>query len=181
MTWADWCIVAVLAGSVLTGLLQGFFRTVCSLIGLFAGLTLAAWNYHHVAALLLPLVHVDAIADTIAFFAIALLVLALANLVGAILGKTLEWMGLGCLDVIAGGIVGFFQGALIVTLCIMLTLAFFPKAQWLSQSQLAHLFFGACNASTHLSPEQLADRVLKGIRTLELQSPPWLHGQKGVS
>jgi uncharacterized membrane protein required for colicin V production len=162
-------------------MIQGFFRTVCSLIGLFAGLTLAAWNYHHLASIILPMVRVEAIADVVAFFTIALLVLALANLVGTILGNTLEWMGLGCLDVIAGAIVGFFQGALVVTLCIMMTLAFFPKAQWLSQSRLSHLFFGACSATTHMSPEQLADRVHKGIRILELESPPWMHGQKGVS
>ena len=40
--------------SVLGGLAQGFFRSVCSLCGLLLGLLLAAWNYARIAALLLP-------------------------------------------------------------------------------------------------------------------------------
>ncbi len=57
MTWVDWAIVIFLVVSVLGGLQQGFFRSVCSLGGLLLGLVLAAWNYPRVAALLRPLVH----------------------------------------------------------------------------------------------------------------------------
>jgi membrane protein required for colicin V production len=58
MALVDWAIVIVLALSVLGGLAQGFFRSVCSLGGLVAGLALAAWNYARVAALILPLVRI---------------------------------------------------------------------------------------------------------------------------
>jgi len=84
------------------GLKQGFFRSVCSLGGLLLGLVLAAWNYARVAALLMPLVRIEQVSDTIAFILIALFVMALASILGAVMAKLLHQVGLGCLDRIAG-------------------------------------------------------------------------------
>src|ERR1039457_3266234 len=113
MTWVDWAIVIVLVVSVLGGLSQGLLRSVCSLCGLIFGLILAAWNYARVAALLLPIVRIDAVADAIGFLLIALLVMAIANVIGTIISKTLHRMGLGCLDRLAGGGFGFLPGGLL--------------------------------------------------------------------
>jgi len=57
MTWVDWAIVIFMLLSILGGISQGFFRSVCSLGGLILGLMLAAWNYPLVAAPLKPLLH----------------------------------------------------------------------------------------------------------------------------
>jgi membrane protein required for colicin V production len=179
MTWIDWAIVIVLALSVLAGLQQGFFRSVCSLGGLVLGLVLAAWNYARVAALLKPLVRIESVADTIGFLVIALVVMGLVGLVGSILAKALHQIGLGCLDRIAGAAFGLFQGALLVTLFIWVAVAFFPKAPWLTEGRLPKQFFGACHLSTHMSPEGLARRVREGLRTLEEESPRWMHPNHG--
>jgi membrane protein required for colicin V production len=175
MAPVDVIIVIVLVLAVAGGLSQGFFRSACSLGGLFLGLAVAAWNYHKVAKILLPVVRIEAVANTIGFLLIALLVMGLANMVGAILAKTLHYMGLGCLDRLAGGVFGFFQGALLVTLCILVTVAFFPRAHWLVEARLPKEFFGACHLTTHMSPAELAERVRQGLRTLEEESPRWLH------
>ncbi len=180
MTWVDWAIVIVLAASTAGGLMQGFFRTACSLIGLILGLSLAAWNYERVAAIFLPLVRVEAIADAIGFFLIALVVMAIANLIGTVLGRALSWLGLGCLDMIAGGVLGFFQGTVLVTLAILISVAFFPQAAWLENSRLARRFFGACNITVQMSPEELAERVRHGLRLLEQETPVWMHPGKGA-
>jgi membrane protein required for colicin V production len=161
--------------SVLGGLQQGFFRSVCSLGGLVLGLVLAAWNYARVAALLRPLVRIEAVADTIGFLLIALVVMALAGVLGSILARTLHRLGLGCLDRLAGGVFGLLQGALLVTLCILVAVAFFPTAHWLTKGKLPKQFFGACHLSTHVSPRYLAERVREGLRTLEEESPEWMH------
>lgn len=175
MTWADWAIIFVLLASVLGGMFQGFFRTACSLAGLLFGLSLASWNYGRVAAFLMPMVRIEAVADVIGFFIIALLVVALANVIGSFLGKTLDWLGLGCLDMIGGAILGLFQGLVFVTLSIMVAIAFFPGAQWLTQSQLPRQFLGAIHISAHITPDQLMDRVRQGIHTMEIESPNWMH------
>jgi membrane protein required for colicin V production len=169
MTWVDWTIAIVLLASVLTGLFQGFFRTACSLIGLLAGLSLAARYYGGIATALQPLVRIEAIADAIGFFTIALLVMALANLVGNLLGKAFDWMGLGCLDMLGGGILGFFQGVVFVTLCIMIAVAFFPTADWLKDSRLPRQFYGALRLGTRVTPDEMTERIRQGFRKMEME------------
>lgn len=167
MTWVDWGIVIVLAGSVLAGAAQGFFRTACSLIGLIAGLSLAAWNYGRVAAVILPLVRIPAIADTIGFFLIALIIMAIAGVIGTLLGKAFDWLGLGCLNMLGGAVIGFFQGVVLVTLIILAIAAFYPHTGLLLHSRLAMQFEGTCHAALQLAPGELADKVRQGLRLLE--------------
>jgi membrane protein required for colicin V production len=181
MALVDWAIVIVILMAVLGGLSQGFFRSVFALGGLVLGLVLGAWNYGRIAALLLPLVRIEAVADTIGFLLIAVLVMAAADIIGRMLSKTFHTMGLGCVDRIAGAAFGFFQGMLFVTLVILVTVAFFPQAKWLWEARLPKVFFGACHVSTHVSPAELAQRVRQGLRELEEESPRWLHpGNTGV-
>ena len=90
-------------------------------------------------------------------------------------------MGLGCLDRLAGAAFGFFQGALLVTLIVLVAVAFFPQEQWLADAKLPRLFFGACHLSTHMTPAELADRIRQGLKVLEHESPRWMHpGGHGV-
>ena len=88
-------------------------------------------------------------------------------------------MGFGCLDRLAGAAFGFFQGALLVTLVILMALAFFPKAHWLSDAKLPRYFFGACHLSTHMDPAELARPHPAGAQELEEESPQWLHPGSG--
>jgi membrane protein required for colicin V production len=175
MTWVDWVIVVVIAGAVIGGISQGLLRSLCSLCGLIFGLMLAAWNYGRIAAIVQPIVRIEAVADAIGFLLIALLIMAIANLVGLIISKTVQKMGLGCLDRLAGGVFGFVQGALLVMLSILVVLAFFPKAEWLAEAKLPKYFYGACQATTHLSSGELANRVRHGIDSMQEHAPEWLH------
>ncbi|MGB8261461.1 MAG: CvpA family protein [Terracidiphilus sp.] len=170
----DWIIVIVIGLAVMGGLTQGFFRSIFSLGGLIAGLLLAAWNYDRVAALVLPLVRIEAVANAIGFLLIALAVMAIAGIAGKMLSRTVHHMGLGCLDRLAGGAFGFLQGALLVTLVVWVAVAFFPHARWLEEAKLPKVFFGACHLSTQVSPEELAGRVRDGLKALEDESPKWM-------
>ena len=129
------------------------------------GLVLAAWNYGRIAAVLMPLVHIEAVADAIGFLLIALVVMAVAGILGTILSKAFHKIGLGCLDGLAGAVFGFFQGVLLVTVCILVTVAFFPETQWLTEARLPKYFFGACHLSTHVTPTRLAERVRDELRS----------------
>jgi len=173
MTWVDWAIAVIMLGAVLHGLSQGFFRSVCSLGGLLLGLIVADWNYEHAATLLLPIVRIRAVADAIGFLLIALLVAAIAGLCGAILSKTFRTLGLGCLDRIAGAAFGFVQGLFLVTIGILVIVAFFPDAHWLAEARTPRMFLGACHLNLHMSPAELADRLRHGLKLLEEQTPRW--------
>jgi membrane protein required for colicin V production len=181
MELVDWIILAVLVGSVLGGMAQGFFRSICSLLGLILGVVLAGWNYARVAVAFKPIVRIEAVANAIGFLLIAVIVMFLANVVGAMLKRMFRWMGLGCFDILGGAAVGFVQGALLVTVCILVTVAFFPQTQWLTEAKFPQMFFGALHVSTQMSPDALSGRVLDGLKTLEHASPKWMHEKSGGS
>jgi membrane protein required for colicin V production len=181
VNWVDWTIMLFMVLTVLGGLTQGFFRSFCSLAGLLLGLVLAAWNYESAAALVFPLVRSQRAASAIGFLLIALVVMGLAALVGKILSRAFHLVGLGCLDKLAGAAFGFLQGAGLVMLAVLVTVAFFPKTQWLAEARLPRMFFGACHMSAQMSPAELADRVRKGLKFVEEESPQWLHSShRGV-
>ena len=178
MTLVDWIIVAIIAGSVLAGIAQGFLRSVFSLGGLLLGLVVAAWNYESVGAAIKTIVHNSEVAHAVAFLLIAVAVTAVAAIVGTVLSRAFHKLGLGCLDRLAGSVFGFFQGAVFVTVCILVTVAFFPKTEWLTQAKLPRYFFGACHLSTHVTPAMLAERVRDDLNRLEHESPTWMHPGK---
>ena len=175
MTLVDWIIVVVVAAAVLGGIARGFFRSAFSLAGLVLGLALASWNYWRGAAILKPVVKSVEVADAIAFLVIAFLVMGVAAILGAIVAKMFEKVGLGCLDRMAGAVFGFVEGMVFVTLCILVTVAFFPQTQWLTEARLPRYFFGALHVSTQVTPARLADRVRKELQRLETESPAWMH------
>ncbi len=178
MTLVDWIIVAVLAAAVVGGIARGFFRSAFSLGGLLLGLALAAWNYGRLAAIFKPLIHSFEAANAVAFLLIALVVMGAAAIVGSLLAKVFQKVGLGCLDRLAGAVFGLVEGVLFVTVCILVTVAFFPQTQWLTESRLPRYFFGALNVSTHVTPARLADRVKHELKTLESESPAWMHSNQ---
>ncbi|HKD61945.1 MAG TPA: CvpA family protein [Terracidiphilus sp.] len=178
LTLVDWIIVAMLAAAVLGGFIRGFFRSAFSLAGLIAGLALASWNYWRFAAVLKPLVHSVEVANAIAFLVISLLVMLIAAITGAVLAKVFEKVGLSCLDRLAGGVFGFVEGLVFVTICILVTVAFFPQTQWLTEARLPRYFFGALHVSTHVTPSRLAERLRNELRTLEAESQQWMHEEK---
>jgi membrane protein required for colicin V production len=179
MTWADWIIVIVLVSAVLSGLAQGFLRSFFSLVGLLLGLAIAAWNYTWVGAMFRPLVKVVEVADAIGFLLIAVLVMLVAGLIGALLSKTFQKIGLGWLDSLVGAAFGLLQGVLLVTIVILVAVAFFPDAHWLLDSRLPRHFFGALHLSTRISPDELAMRVRMGLKILQEGTPAWMHPHIG--
>jgi membrane protein required for colicin V production len=170
MSWVDWAIVFIMVAAVLGGLAQGFFRSFCSLFGLILGLGVASWNYGRLSAMIMPLARVRAVADAISFILIALVIMAIFALLGAVLAKAFRMLGLGCLDALAGAVFGFVQGVFLVTLCILVIAAFYPDETWLAEAKLPRMFLSACHLSIHITPSELGDRIRRGLKTLEIDS-----------
>jgi membrane protein required for colicin V production len=175
LTIVDWVIVAILVGSVLAGIVQGFLRSIFALGGLVVGLVVAAWNYLYVAAFFRRFIKSEDIANAIGFILIAIAVTAVASAIGIVLSKVFKKIGLGCLDSLAGAVFGLFQGAVLVTVFILVTVAFFPETEWLTQARLPKYFFGAIHMSADVSPSMLSGRVKQELNRLEQESPAWMH------
>jgi membrane protein required for colicin V production len=175
MSLVDLAIIIFLAISAVVGLLQGFVRSLSALAGLLLGLTLACWNYHRPAAMLLPIVHSRPLANTIGFFAIAIVIMLLFGFVGAVFARALRFLGLGWIDMMGGAAFGLLEGAGLVTICIIASIAFFPKSQWVADSRLSPMFFSFCDRVMDVSPSDIAKRVREGMADIEAHPPPWLH------
>ena len=179
MTVVDWIIVAVVAAAVLAGIARGFFRSAFSLAGLVLGLALASWNYWRFAPMFNRLIHSVEVSDAISFLLIAFAVMTIAAILGSLFAKLFEKVGLGCLDRMAGAVFGLIQGMVFVTLCILVTVAFFPQTAWLTDARLPRYFFGALHVSVRVTPPRLSDRVRNELHTLEAKSSQWIHEENG--
>lgn len=175
MTYVDLSILLVMALAVFGGFSRGFLRTFCSLLGLVAGLILAAWNFKVISLAILPFMRLEPVADMIGFILIVISVMAVSSVLGKILSQTLHKMGLGCLDRLAGAAFGFFEGVMMITIVMIISLAFFPESKWLAHSRLPKRFMKTCNLSLRYSPDELADRVRLGLLQLEKETPDWMH------
>lgn len=175
MTPADLAIMVVLAIAAIVGLMQGFVRSLSALAGLVFGLALACWNYHRPAAVLLPLVHSPGLANALGFVIITLFIMLILGFIGAVFAKALRFLGLGWIDMIGGAALGFLEGAGLVTICIIVTIAFFPKSHWVEQSRLTPMFFSLCDEVMEMSPSDIAKRVRDGMAGIEAHSPSWLN------
>jgi membrane protein required for colicin V production len=176
VTPVDWAVIAILVVAVISGLAQGFFRSICGLGGLILGLAVASWNYRHLAATLSRFLRIEAVADVAAFLLIFILVVAIAAFIGHVLAKTFSLVGLGWLDGLAGGAFGLVQGAVIVTILILVAVAFFPQeGHWIAEAQLPRQFFAAAHVGSNITPSTLGDRIRDGLKEWENKSPEWLH------
>lgn len=171
MSPVDLAIMIVLAIAAIVGLVQGFVRSFCALAGLVLGLTLACWNYRRPAAMILPMVHSQELANAIGFVLIALMIMLILGFIGAVFAKALRFLGLGWIDMMGGAAFGFLEGAGLVMICIIVTLAFFPKAQWVAESSLTPMFFSLCDQVMDMGPGDIAKRVREGMAGIQAHPP----------
>lgn len=174
MSLVDLAIIIVLAISAIVGLAQGFVRSLSALAGLALGLTLACWNYHRPANILLPMVRSQALANAIGFVIITLAIMVLLGFVGAVLAKALRFLGLGWIDMMGGAAFGLLEGAGLVIICIIVTIAFFPKSQWVADSTLTPMFFSLCDEVLDVSPGDIAKSVRDRMADIQAHAPHWV-------
>ena len=174
MAIVDWIIAAIVILAVIGAWKNGFFVEAFSLGGVVLGLLIASWNYQRLMPSLLQIVHRSAIAEAIAFLAIALVVMIAAGLAGRILHRTARTIGLGWLDRLAGAAFGFLKGCVVVTLGVMALAAFYPQSGWLDHSRLAPYFLSAAHTTTAITPQELGERIREGVKIIRDAQPDWL-------
>jgi membrane protein required for colicin V production len=170
----DWFLIAILAWSTIRAFLRGIFRELFSLAGLVLGILLAAWNYQHVAQLLVNLVSNPTVAQVTAFFLIALGVMLLCSLLGWLLHRTATAVGMGFFDRLLGAAFGFGRGCLLGVSLLMAAAAFFPQTTWVQNSSLAPYFLDGAHAVSFLVPHDLQQQILNGAEQLKHTAPHWI-------
>ena len=133
------------------------------------------WNYRRPAGVLETMIHSRPLADTIGFVIIALTIMIVFGFVGAVFAKALRFLGLGLIDMMGGAAFGLLEGAGLVIICIIVTMAFFPKSHWMDESRMTPMFFGLCDQVMEMSPNDVAKRVRNGMAEIQAHSPSWMH------
>jgi len=124
MNWLDIVIIVVVAFLGIVGLRQGLIRTVFGIAGLIGGIFLAGRYYDELAALLFPS---SAIWANIAAYAIiAVATMVVAGVIGWLLAKVVNFVALGWLDKLVGGILGVVIGALLCAAILAIVVKYYP-------------------------------------------------------
>lgn len=139
MTSLDLLALAILAVSILAGLLRGFTRELFSLAALILAV-LAARALSPWLAPRLPGLGEAGLGYAAAIAIIFVLVLVLAGLAGMLMGSAVRLAGLGAYDKVLGGLFGLVRGGVILVLLTLLAgLTAMPRttawqASWLHSS-----------------------------------------------
>lgn len=124
MNWLDIIIAAALALSALIGLWRGFIKTLFSLAGVIVGILIAS-NFYTQLGGVLTFIPNRSIANIMAFIILLLAVLLLATIVSSMLRAMLSVIRLGCIDRLAGAVLGLIFGSLFVSAILAVAVKLF--------------------------------------------------------
>jgi membrane protein required for colicin V production len=135
VNWLDIILVIFLILSAFIGLKQGLVRTIIPLVGLIVGVLVAGSYYDALANRIL---HSHSIAAYLfAFFITVVIFLVAATILAVVLQKVLSLTILGCLDRLAGGIIGLAMGCIIAGTLLALFLKYSLAVSAIDDSAVA--------------------------------------------
>lgn len=176
----DWLIVLIVLLSTLQATTEGFFHEFFSLAGVVVGYLLAAWEYPRAAQWYARFVNSPWAADIAGFFTIFFMVLLLAGLLGRLVRRAVQGVGLRWFDRFLGAVFGFIRGVAVSAVVVLALAAFAP--QWgLQQSRIAPVLLVSSRGLIWAAPAELRQRFWQGwnlLRTVPEHIPLERHGDK---
>ncbi len=173
----DWAIVVVLAFSAVTAFLRGLIRSVVSLVGVAAGLVMAAWYAPAAAVYVTPWVTPAALAQIVGFAAVFAAVFLLASLLGRALRNASHAVGLGFVDRLGGAAFGVVRATLVLAVLMVPLSPFLPLIPYTRNSVLLPYLRTAAHGVSFVVPQHFGDRLTEGARQLQPASPASGHNQ----
>lgn len=134
MNWLDFVLLVLLVGSIALGVKRGLIREVMGFVGLIIGVVLAINKVDAVTAWVLS--HMKASPVVVSFVSFVLILAFFYitfRLLGMLFNKMASLSGLGKIDQIGGGFVGFIRGWVLVGFVLFL-LFYLPLPQGVYQS-----------------------------------------------
>jgi membrane protein required for colicin V production len=160
MTWLDCAVIGVFAASLALGAWRGLVREVISILGwviAFLAANLFAGPLGAAMPQAIPTPELRVAAAFVAVFAGSLIV---TSLVGLLLSKIVNAVGLGGLDRLLGALFGAARGALMVLAVALLAgLTSAPRQPYWTGSASGALLMHAALALKPLLPQTFAERL----------------------
>ena len=166
MSAADWLICVLVALSVITAAVQGFFSEALTIAGLVVGYLVAAWKYRSLAEWFEQFLKNPWLAEILGFLIIFFAILIVFGVAARIARWVMKEAGLSGFDRFLGGLLGLVKGALMVAVILMGMTAFTPTSKLLQNSQLAPYFLVVGRAAIWLAPSELRGRFYEGLDLL---------------
>jgi membrane protein required for colicin V production len=169
MNWLDVLLLLVMAGSFLSGLKTGFVRVAIHLVATIAGVLAGFWCYGIAAGELQSWIHDPVTANLAGFAVIFLGVMLVGSLIGMLLARLFQSIGLGWLDHLLGGAAGLVRGALLVAVAVAVIVAFTPgpTPQFLSESMVLPYASKISTAIAELAPRELKEGFAQQMEKLK--------------
>lgn len=160
MTWPDYAILAIIAISMLVGVLRGFIKEVFSLVVWAAAFVVAYRFSGDVAVLMESQVSLPSARTAIGFIGLFIVVLVIGGLVNYLLGRLVESTGLSGTDRLLGGLFGIARGAALVVAAILVAgFTPIPADPWWKESRLIGSFMPLVTWSADFLPGSAAEHL----------------------
>lgn len=169
MNWFDICLLAIILISAISGLKTGLARVVFHLIATCAGLLLALWCYGLAADSLVSFIHDPRAARVVGFCLIFFGVMVAGSLLGWVVARFFQGIGLGWLDHLLGGAAGLLRGALLVAISVALLLAFtpVPAPGFINESRVLPYATSVSAAIVQMAPLQIREGFTQQLERLK--------------
>ena len=157
----DWALVTIVVLSMVRAFLTGLVSSIAGLLGFLVGYEFASWTYIYLANGLRERGWIvsQAMARSVAFLMIVLVVVVVFDIVGRVVRKSLHSIGMGTFDRILGAVFGFARGCLIGIALLIAVSSFAPRSAFVVQSTLRPYLFTVAHEVSFLIPEYLQQRI----------------------
>ena len=158
----DWIIALTLAISTITAFMRGFIRSLFALVGMIAGILLAAIYAPRLAQSLRHWITTPAFAKLCAFILILASVYVIAMLLGRLVRGAFSAVGLGFFDRLAGAAFGFARATLFLAAMLLPLSPYLPQFTVTRSSVLLPYLLPAAHGISSLMPRDVRDRTPAG-------------------
>ncbi len=166
MNTFDIAVVVVVGGLTLLGLFKGMVKQLVALAGVVAGYMIAMRFYEPASRFFTSFS--PGTAKVISFIAIFVACILCAHIIGWVAGKLFGISGLGFLNRIGGGLVGFFKGCVIVSLIVMVLIAFLPANSTLFKgSSTIKYILPVVGVMKNISPDDVKARYNEKVEKVK--------------
>ncbi len=136
LIWIDWVIVAVALISAVWGIIRGMVREAISLATWVSAIMLGRLFGPQVSEMLVNYIEQDMVRNSIAFVAVAVLVMMVGSLLSSTANKVVSATGFSGVNRFLGLIFGAMRGvAILIILIAVISLTPLAGEPWWSESQ----------------------------------------------
>lgn len=169
LNWLDVCLGLIILWSAFTGLRAGLARVVVGIAATLVGLMAGFWCYRLVAVKLTGWVGTETAANILGFLLIFFGTLIVGSLLGSLLSRLFQWVGLSWFNHLLGGAAGLLRGTIVVSALLDFAVAFSPSPipAVLEHSRVLPYASEVSSWLVDLAPRELKDAFTQQLQNLQ--------------